>query len=66
MTYVMRSMSHLPTEPLQIVEPRPTRGRNDLRRNLVGLSREDLKTTLVAQLARVTPDEARARLSRAG
>src|SRR3979411_1021322 len=40
-------MALLPTEPLQIVEPRPTRGRNDLRRNLVGLSRDDLKTTLV-------------------
>ena len=47
MTYVMRSMALLPTEPLQIVEPRPTRGRNDLRRNLVGLSRDDLKATLV-------------------
>jgi hypothetical protein len=31
--------------PLQIVEP--FRGRNDLRRNLVGLSRDELKTTLV-------------------
>ena len=40
-------MALLPTEPLQIVEPRPTRGRNDLRRNLVGLSRDELKTTLV-------------------
>ena len=40
-------MAILPTEPLQIVEPRPLRGRNDLRRNLVGLSRDDLKTTLV-------------------
>jgi 23S rRNA (adenine2503-C2)-methyltransferase len=40
-------MALLPTEPLQIVEPRPARGRNDTRRNLVGLSREDLKTTLV-------------------
>ncbi len=40
-------MALLPTEPLQIVEPRPPRGRNDTRRNLVGLSREDLKTTLV-------------------
>jgi len=34
----------LPTEPLQIVEP--FRGRNDTRRNLVGLSREELKATL--------------------
>ena len=34
----------LPTEPLQITEP--FRGRNDTRRNLVGLSREELKTTL--------------------
>jgi 23S rRNA (adenine2503-C2)-methyltransferase len=33
------------SEPLQIVEP--FRGRNDLRRNLVGLSRDELKTTLV-------------------
>ena len=39
-------MSTLPTEPLQITEPLPVRGRNDLRRNLIGLSREDLKTTL--------------------
>ncbi len=38
-------MALLPTEPLQIVEP--FRGRNDTRRNLVGLSRDDLKTTLV-------------------
>jgi len=38
-------MSVLPTEPLQIVEP--LRGRNDTRRNLVGLSREALKATLV-------------------
>ncbi len=38
-------MAVLPTEPLQIVEP--FRGRNDTRRNLVGLSREDLKTALV-------------------
>jgi len=37
--------AHLPTEPLQIVEP--FRGRNDTRRNLVGLSREALKATLV-------------------
>src|ERR1700746_2096497 len=42
-----RVMAILPTEPLQIVEPRPARGRNDTRRNLVGLSRDDLKTTLV-------------------
>ena len=40
-------MALLPTEPLQIVEPRPARGRNDPRRNLVGLSRDELKTTLV-------------------
>jgi 23S rRNA (adenine2503-C2)-methyltransferase len=38
-------MSVLTPEPLQIVEP--FRGRNDLRRNLVGLSRDDLKATLV-------------------
>ncbi|MBV8391970.1 MAG: 23S rRNA (adenine(2503)-C(2))-methyltransferase RlmN [Alphaproteobacteria bacterium] len=38
-------MSTLPTEPLQITEP--FRGRNDLRRNLVGLSRADLKAALV-------------------
>ncbi|WP_421995204.1 23S rRNA (adenine(2503)-C(2))-methyltransferase RlmN [Reyranella sp.] len=37
-------MALLPTEPLQIVEP--FRGRNDTRRNLVGLSREGLKETL--------------------
>jgi 23S rRNA (adenine2503-C2)-methyltransferase len=37
-------MSHLPTEPLQIVEPLR---RNDTRRNLVGLSREELKGALV-------------------
>ena len=39
-----------PTEPLQITEPAASserrRGRNDLRRNLVGLSRADLKATL--------------------
>jgi 23S rRNA (adenine2503-C2)-methyltransferase len=35
----------LPTEPLQIVEPAPTR-RNDTRHNLVGLSRADLEKTL--------------------
>ncbi|MDP2333697.1 MAG: 23S rRNA (adenine(2503)-C(2))-methyltransferase RlmN [Reyranella sp.] len=41
-------MALLPTEPLQIVEPPPSaRGRNDLRRSLVGLSRDDLKQTLV-------------------
>ena len=43
-------MPTLPTEPLQITEPgapsERRRGRNDLRRNLVGLSRSDLKTTL--------------------
>ena len=38
-------VAHLPTEPLQIVEP--FRGRNDTRRNLVGLSREELKGALV-------------------
>src|SRR5260221_81185 len=37
-------MAHLPTEPVQIVEP--LRGRNDTRRNLVGLSRDELKMTL--------------------
>ncbi len=37
-------MATLPTEPLQITEP--LRGRNDTRRNLVGLSRDELKTTL--------------------
>ena len=36
-------MSHLPTEPLQIAEPLR---RNDTRRNLVGLSRVELKTLL--------------------
>jgi 23S rRNA (adenine2503-C2)-methyltransferase len=42
------TMALLPAEPLQIVEPPPSsRGRNDLRRNLVGLSRDDLKQTLV-------------------
>jgi 23S rRNA (adenine2503-C2)-methyltransferase len=40
-------MVSLPTEPLQILEPSPARGRNDLRRNLVGLSRDELKATLV-------------------
>ncbi len=43
-------MPTLPTEPLQITEPgapsERRRGRNDLRRNLVGLSREDLKAAL--------------------
>jgi len=39
-------MALLPTEPLQIVEP-PAHGRNDLRRSLVGLSRDDLKQVLV-------------------
>jgi 23S rRNA (adenine2503-C2)-methyltransferase len=43
-------MPTLPTEPLQITEPgapsERRRGRNDLRRNLVGLSRADLKATL--------------------
>jgi len=39
-------MALLPTEPLQIVEP-PAHGRNDLRRSLVGLSRDDLKEVLV-------------------
>ena len=40
-------MPILPTEPLQIVEPRLAHGRNDVRRNLVGLARADLKQTLV-------------------
>jgi 23S rRNA (adenine2503-C2)-methyltransferase len=39
-------MATLPTEPLQITEPAVRRGRNDLRRNLVGLSRDELKTAL--------------------
>ena len=39
--YLSPSMAVLPTEPLQIVEP--FRGRNDMRRNLVGLSRDELK-----------------------
>jgi 23S rRNA (adenine2503-C2)-methyltransferase len=43
-------MSTLPPsfsgEPLQITEPAPRRGRNDLRRNLVGLSRDELKGAL--------------------
>jgi 23S rRNA (adenine2503-C2)-methyltransferase len=37
-------MALLPTEPLQITEP--FHGRNDTRRNLVGLSREELKASL--------------------
>ncbi|HLM15517.1 MAG TPA: 23S rRNA (adenine(2503)-C(2))-methyltransferase RlmN [Reyranella sp.] len=37
-------MALLPTEPLQITEP--FRGRNDTRRNLVGLSRDELKASL--------------------
>jgi 23S rRNA (adenine2503-C2)-methyltransferase len=40
-------MAILAPSPLQITEPAPRRGRNDLRRNLVGLSRDELKTTLV-------------------
>ena len=40
-------MPALPTEPVEITEPRSGRGRNDLRRNLVGLSREELKDTMV-------------------
>jgi 23S rRNA (adenine2503-C2)-methyltransferase len=39
-------MATLPTEPLQITEPAVRRGRNDLRRNLVGLSREEMKAAL--------------------
>ncbi|HQS15717.1 23S rRNA (adenine(2503)-C(2))-methyltransferase RlmN [Reyranella sp.] len=40
-------MSVLPTEPLQILEPgAAAHGRNDLRRNLIGLSRDGLKTAL--------------------
>ena len=39
-------MALLPTEPLQIVEPPPAHGRNDLRRSLVGLSRDDLKLAM--------------------
>jgi len=38
-------MAILPSEPLQIAEPR--RRRNDTRRNLIGLSREQLKSALV-------------------
>ncbi|TAJ42445.1 MAG: 23S rRNA (adenine(2503)-C(2))-methyltransferase RlmN [Reyranella sp.] len=41
-------MALLPTEPLQIVEPQSAaHGRNDLRRSLIGLSRDDLKQVLV-------------------
>jgi 23S rRNA (adenine2503-C2)-methyltransferase len=41
-------MTVLPTEPLQILEPGAVaHGRNDLRRNLIGLSREGLKSALV-------------------
>ncbi len=41
-------MAFLPTEPLQIVEPNAlAHGRNDLRRSLVGLSREEMKQALV-------------------
>jgi len=41
-------MSVLPTEPLQILEPgAAAHGRNDLRRNLIGLSRDGLKAALV-------------------
>jgi 23S rRNA (adenine2503-C2)-methyltransferase len=41
-------MTVLPTEPLQILEPgAAAHGRNDLRRNLIGLSRDGLKTALV-------------------
>ncbi|MBS0541820.1 MAG: 23S rRNA (adenine(2503)-C(2))-methyltransferase RlmN [Proteobacteria bacterium] len=36
----------LATDPLQITEPAVRRGRNDLRRNLVGLTREGLKAAL--------------------
>ena len=39
-------MATLPTEPLQITEPAVRRGRNDLRRNLVGLSRDEMKAAL--------------------
>jgi len=43
----MATLPHTPaSEPLQITEPPARRGRNDLRRNLVGLSRDDLKATL--------------------
>jgi len=40
-------MSVSPTEPLQILEPgAAAHGRNDLRRNLIGLSRDGLKAAL--------------------
>jgi len=39
-------MTVLPTEPLQILEPGAAHGRNDLRRNLIGLSRDGLKSAL--------------------
>ncbi len=40
-------MALLPPEPLQILEPQPpVHGRNDLRRSLVGLSRDELKQVL--------------------
>ena len=40
-------MTVLPTEPLQILEPgAAAHGRNDLRRNLIGLSRDGLKSAL--------------------
>ena len=40
-------MTVLPTEPLQILEPgAAAHGRNDLRRNLIGLSRDGLKAAL--------------------
>ena len=39
-------MVTLPTEPLQITEPVPRRGRNDTRRNLIGLSRDELKAAM--------------------
>ena len=40
-------MTILPTEPLQILEPgAAAHGRNDLRRNLIGLSRDGLKSAL--------------------
>jgi 23S rRNA (adenine2503-C2)-methyltransferase len=45
--YLGHSMSVLPTEPLQILEPgAAAHGRNDLRRNLIGLSRDGLKAAL--------------------
>ncbi|MBV8189517.1 MAG: 23S rRNA (adenine(2503)-C(2))-methyltransferase RlmN, partial [Alphaproteobacteria bacterium] len=39
-------MSSRPVELVQVTEPPPARGRNDLRRNLIGLTREELKTAL--------------------